>query len=222
MIWGASLSELKKVRPNAVCHVDHQEDVRRALEKAEGVGERYDLERGLLITVAPVRFSATCVDWFEEGRVYFMLDGNPPVFTRAQLIYERADYSGFRQKLLELYGQADELDAQRLSWWRRILALWPGRSIIVPERLTWRRPMATVTLYSREYERLGRKFETPTLILEGRALETQPAQKPLKGLTEQAGEAVGKASAKRTMFGRAVSAVGRLIREFLGKEESAP
>ena len=82
--------------------------------------------------------------------------------------------------------------------------------------------MATVTLYSREYERLGRKFETPTLILEGRALETQPAQKPLKGLTEQAGEAVGKASAKRTMFGRAVSAVGRLIREFLGKEESAP
>jgi hypothetical protein len=165
--WGTRLAEFKKARPNAQCHIEHVRDWFREGEKADSVREQYDMERGLVTTVTRVKFSATCVEPIrgpeEEGRISFLLEGNPPIFEAAYITYQRPDYPSVRQKLIGLYGEPHQRDAPVASWWRRAVGRWVGPPTVEPERLIWRRPLATVTLSSAEYEHLGRKSGATTL-----------------------------------------------------------
>lgn len=168
--WGMRLAEFQKARPNAQCQITHTRDYRRDPPgPSESGREQYDLGRGTVTTIRPVTFRATCEELIggpdEEGRVSFSLEGNPPVFNRAYITYQRPDYPTVRQNLIALYGPPHQRDAQPPSWWQRTVGRWVGPSTVEAERLIWRRPLATVTLSSAEYAHLGRKSRATTLLL---------------------------------------------------------
>jgi hypothetical protein len=162
--WGATLADVKRLRPEAACRVDHVEDFRRPQ-----VETKYDMERGALTTTMPVRFSAACFWQFNdeatgEGEVTLNLQGEPPTFQMAYITYKRPDYARVRQSFIDLYGQPDERLVQSLSWFNRV-RVWIGRPSVEAEELTWTRPHATVTLSHPEYAHLGRKSGKPFVVL---------------------------------------------------------
>jgi hypothetical protein len=162
--WGATLADVKRLRPEATCRVDHVEDVR-----GPRVEPKYDMETGTLTTVTPVRFSAACFWRFNdkasgEGEITLNLHGEPPTFQMAYIKYDRPDYDGVRKSFIDLYGPPGERLVQSLSWFNRV-RVWMGRPSLEAEELRWTLPHAMVTLSHPEYAHLGRTSGKPFVVL---------------------------------------------------------
>ncbi len=156
VVWGATLAEVQRVHPQASCHIEPSRDFSRE----GGTETRYDIERGLLTTVTPARFSATCTLSFDDGPsgrgdLMLILDGQPPTFHAAYITYQDTDYLTVRKLFVGLYGEPHQKVAPRQSLFRR-MKRWIGRPVSEVEKLTWNRKHATVTLYHPEYEELDR------------------------------------------------------------------